>query len=106
MRVLQALLARQAQGELSQLAARAFGTCTAASAEVAVASSSSPFLRFSNPYPQSLDHTQLLSSIPDTQVWLQACWVVVGGRRDPLPARAGKQRRQGRGGAVSHRMEQ
>lgn len=66
MRVLQTLAAKQ--GELAQLAARAFVTSAAASADVAVASSSSPFLRFSNPYPQALDHTPLLASIPDTQV--------------------------------------
>lgn len=66
MRVLQQLVK---QGELAQLAARAFGTSSAAAAaDVAVASSSSPFLRFSNPYPQALDHTPLLSTIPETQV--------------------------------------
>lgn len=65
MRVLQQLVK---QGELAQLAARAFGTSAAAAADVAVASSSSPFLRFSNPYPQALDHTPLLSTIPETQV--------------------------------------
>eukprot|EP00775_Hariotina_reticulata_P005828 gene5828-6069_t len=63
MRVLQSL-ARQ-QGELLQLAARAFGTSAAAAADVAVAS---PFLRYSNPYPANIDHTPLLSSIPETQV--------------------------------------
>jgi len=66
MRVLQQLVK---QGELAQLAARAFGTSAAAgAADVAVAASSSPFLRFSNPYPQALDHTPLLSTIPETQV--------------------------------------
>lgn len=67
MRVLQSL-ARQ-QGELLGLAARAFGSSASAAANaVAVASGSSPFLRFSNPYPASIDHTPLLSTIPETQV--------------------------------------
>lgn len=66
MRVLQQLVKQQ--GELVQLAARAFGTSGASAADVAVASSSSPFLRYSNPYPQALDHTPLLSTIPETQV--------------------------------------
>jgi processing peptidase subunit beta len=72
MRVLQQLVK---QGEFAQLAARAFGTSAAAAADVAVASAGSPFLRFSNPYPQSLDHTPLLSTIPDTQVRLSSCRV-------------------------------
>jgi processing peptidase subunit beta len=63
MRVLQSLVRQQ--GELIQLAARAFGTSAATSADVAVAS---PFLRYSNPYPANIDHTPLLSSIPETQV--------------------------------------
>eukprot|EP00878_Enallax_costatus_P000634 GHUV01000737.1.p1 GENE.GHUV01000737.1~~GHUV01000737.1.p1 ORF type:complete len:493 (+),score=146.57 GHUV01000737.1:128-1606(+) len=56
------LSALKQQGQLAQLAVRALAT---SAVEVA---SSSPFLRFSNPYPQSIDHTPLLSSIPDTQV--------------------------------------
>lgn len=43
------------------LAARAFAT---AAVEVA----GSPFLRYSNPFPAAIDHTPLLSSIPETQV--------------------------------------
>lgn len=56
-------LVRQ-QRDLAQLAVRAFAT---ASAQV-VPASGSPFLRFSNPYPQEIDHTPLLSTIPETQV--------------------------------------
>lgn len=56
-------LVRQ-QRDLSQLAVRAFAS---AASEVAVASDS-PFLRFSNPYPAAVDHTPLLSTIPETQV--------------------------------------
>lgn len=50
------------QGQLALLTARAFATTAV---EVA---SSNPFLRFSNPYPQAIDHTPLLSAIPDTKV--------------------------------------
>lgn len=50
------------QGQLALLTARAFATTAV---EV---SSSNPFLRFSNPYPQAIDHTPLLSAIPDTKV--------------------------------------
>lgn len=56
------LSALKQHGQLAQLAVRAFANTAL---EVA---SSSPFLRFSNPYPQPIDHTPLLSSIPDTQV--------------------------------------
>lgn len=76
MRVLQQLVKQQ--GELVQLAARALSTSAASgAADVAVASSSSPFLRFSNPYPQALDHTPLLSTIPETQVSRApaGCWM-------------------------------
>lgn len=48
-------------GQLAQLAARAFAT---AAVEVA----GNPFLRYSNPFPVAIDHTPLLSSIPETQV--------------------------------------
>ncbi|KAF6254777.1 Metalloenzyme, LuxS/M16 peptidase-like protein [Scenedesmus sp. NREL 46B-D3] len=51
---------RQA-GQVLGLAARAFAT---AAVEVA----GSPFLRYSNPFPAAIDHTPLLSSIPETQV--------------------------------------
>lgn len=57
-------LARQQQRELSQLAVRAFAT---ASKDVAVAGSN-PFLRFSNPYPEAIDHSSLLTTLPDTKV--------------------------------------
>ena len=33
-----------------------------------VASESSPFLRFSSPVPTAIDHSPLLSSLPETQV--------------------------------------
>lgn len=52
---------------LAQAAARAFGS---AAAEVVPASS--PFLRFSNPFPAAIDHSPLLSSIPETQVRINA----------------------------------
>ncbi len=54
---------RQQQRDLSQMAIRAF----ASAADVALATES-PFLRFSNPYPTAIDHTPLLSTIPETQV--------------------------------------
>lgn len=52
------------QREVASLATRAFAT---AAHDVAVPASS-PFLRFSNPYPTAIDHTPLLSTIPETQV--------------------------------------
>ena len=58
---------RSLRGGASQLAARALASSAAASGEVAVASES-PFLRFSNPYPAAIDHSSLLSTIPETQV--------------------------------------
>ena len=65
--------AREAQ--LAQLATRALSSSSSASGEVAVASAS-PFLRFSNPYPAAIDHSSLLSTIPETQVRAR-CWSVV-----------------------------
>eukprot|EP00879_Flechtneria_rotunda_P000964 GHRR01001097.1.p1 GENE.GHRR01001097.1~~GHRR01001097.1.p1 ORF type:complete len:500 (+),score=170.79 GHRR01001097.1:81-1580(+) len=65
MRVLQSLVRHQ--GELAQLAARAFGTSVIAAADAAIATTN-PFLRFSNPYPIAIDHTPLLASIPETNV--------------------------------------
>lgn len=56
-------LGRQ-QRQLEQLAARTFAV---AAREVAVAGDS-PFLRYSNPFPSPVDHTPLLSAIPETQV--------------------------------------
>ncbi len=52
---------RQQLGVAGQ-AVRAF----AASADVAVAES--PFLRFGSPAPTPIDHTPLLSTIPETEV--------------------------------------
>lgn len=54
----------QRKRELGQLALRAFAS---GSKEVAPTDSNN-FLRFSNPYPQDLDYTPLLSSIPETKV--------------------------------------
>ena len=68
--------AREAQlAQLAQLATRALSSSSSASGEVAVASAS-PFLRFSNPYPAAIDHSSLLSTIPETQVRAR-CWSVV-----------------------------
>lgn len=50
------------QQELSQ-ALRAF----ASAAKELVKSDSNPFLRFSNPYPQSVDHSSLLATLPETK---------------------------------------
>jgi hypothetical protein len=50
------------QQELTQ-ALRAF----ASSAKELVKGDSNPFLRFSNPYPQSVDHSSLLATLPETK---------------------------------------
>ena len=59
MRSLASLVAQQAAPALMRAYAGAAG---------AVVPASSPFLRFSNPYPTPVDHTPLLSTIPDTKV--------------------------------------
>jgi len=68
-------LVRQ-QRELTQFAVRAFAT------DVAV-SSTSPFLRFSNPYPQAIDHSPLLSTIPETKVSTLANGLRVASEANP-----------------------
>ena len=50
------------QQELAQ-ALRAF----ASSAKELAKGDSNPFLRFSNPYPQSVDHSSLLATLPETK---------------------------------------
>lgn len=59
MRSLASYVAQQAAPALMRAYAGAAG---------AVVPASSPFLRFSNPYPTPVDHTPLLSTIPDTKV--------------------------------------
>jgi len=51
----------------------AFARAYAAGAAGAVVPASSPFLRFSNPYPTPVDVTPLLSTIPETQVRTRSC---------------------------------
>jgi hypothetical protein len=50
-----------------------------AGAAGAVLPASSPFLRFSNPYPTAVDHTPLLSTIPETHVSLELSVSGAGG---------------------------
>lgn len=57
-------LCAQRRSELGSLALRAYGS---AAKEVAHHGENA-FLRFSNPYPQNLDYSPLLSSIPETKV--------------------------------------
>ncbi|GLC43073.1 hypothetical protein PLESTF_001205200 [Pleodorina starrii] len=52
------------QQDAGALALRAFGTA----AKDVVASESNPFLRFSNPRPSPIDHTPLLSTLPETRI--------------------------------------
>lgn len=51
-------------GEASSLGLRAFGSA----AKDVVATDANPFLRFSNPRPSPIDHTPLLSTLPETRV--------------------------------------
>lgn len=44
-----------------------------ASDAVSVQSSSNPFLRFSSPVPKAIDHTPLLSTLPETKVCSLLC---------------------------------
>lgn len=57
------------QQDAGALALRAFGSA----AKDVVAADSNPFLRFSNPLPNSIDHTPLLSTLPETRVCVTAC---------------------------------
>lgn len=54
-----ALISRKHR-ELQQFACRAYGSV--------VPANENPFLRFSNPYPVSFDHSALVASLPETQV--------------------------------------
>lgn len=64
------LLASQRRRALGgNVSLRAFG---AAAKDVAKADGN-PFLRFSNPMPQNLDYTPLLSSLPETKVRRSVC---------------------------------
>ena len=55
---------RGTQGSSLPVAVRAF-----ASDAVAVGQQQNPFLRFSSPQPKALDHSPLLSTLPETKVW-------------------------------------
>lgn len=57
-------LLRQAQAPAVTQGLRAFGTA----AKDVLATSGNPFLRFSTPYPKAIDHSPLLSTLPETQV--------------------------------------
>lgn len=61
MQALTALLRGSGSAQHAQLV-RAFGSIVPAVAE------GNPFLRFSNPYPKSIDHSPLLATLPETQV--------------------------------------
>jgi len=78
------LAAAQRRAGGGAAAARLFGAHAPAVAE------GSPFMRFSNPMPQQLDYTPLLSSLPETKASdARALCCCAALRRDPAAARAG-----------------
>lgn len=61
-------LPQQAGGSLS-LSSRALATAPSSSTDaVAPPAGSNPFLRFSSPFPKAVDHSPLLSTLPETRV--------------------------------------
>lgn len=62
MKSLAALLRKQ--HDIAQLSSRAFANV----AKDLASAESNPFLRYSNPYPASFDHTALLATLPTTKV--------------------------------------
>lgn len=63
MQALSAWVRKGQQAQLQQLT-RAFG----AVAKDVVSSDANPFLRYSSPFPTNIDHSPLLSTLPETQV--------------------------------------
>ena len=86
MRSLAGLVARQAAPALTRAYAGAVAPAT---------SGSSPFLRFSNPYPTPVDHTPLLSTIPETRVRRGPGWRLRGGPNGGRRVRRGAAGRTG-----------